>query len=641
MLTADLDVVPRHRFCTEVFMRGLSILLVSGFFALSLSAGDAAKKLPVPDKASQDKALALVLDIFKEDLGAAKEPEAQAKLAANLLQQGKESRDDAANRYVLFREARLLAARAGDANLALLAVEETVRDFDVNSLDLKAATLALVADNVTTKEAGKAVVDLVLPLIDEAREADNYDAAFAFGKVAETAARKSKVLALVTAVQKRNEETAAVHKGFARLQAFVDRLKADPKDAEANLELGKYYALFKGRWEKALPLLAMGNDEPLKALSTRDLARPKEATDQLALADGWWEAAASAKDPAQLQLQRRALYWYEQAVSNLAGLNRTKALKRIDLVSARLAGTTVSEGPIGPVGELKKFEGHSDEIKGVALSADGRYAVSGGVDQSVRVWDLVSGKEEKLLRGHSKQVWAVAFHPNNRQVFSVSWDATARLWDIKTGNEVRRYTHRLDVNGLALARGGDSFLTGSDDQYVYLWNTASGDEVRKYQGHTGFVYAVAFAPDGRHIASGGVDKTVRVFDPATANQVKLFEGHANAVTHVAFTADSRYVLSSGDSVVHMWDLATGKEARKFEGHAGLVPAMALSPDGRRLLTGGDDKTIRLWDVASGKELHKFQGHADNVTCVAFSSDGRRAISGSLDRTVRLWGLPAR
>src|SRR4029077_14885969 len=121
-------------------------------------------------------------------------------------------------------------------------------------------------------------------------------------------------------------------------------------------------------------------------------------------------------DPAQLQLQRRATHWYEQALTGIAGLSRTKALRRIDTVSARLAGSTVSEGPAGPVGELKKFEGHTDEVKSVALSHDGRYAVSGSHDQTVRIWDLASGKEERVLRGHTKQVWGVAFLPNNRQV---------------------------------------------------------------------------------------------------------------------------------------------------------------------------------------------------------------------------------
>ncbi len=621
-----------------VFCGGLCAFLLSGLALCQIPAEG--KKHPLPDKAAQAKSLELVRDIFKDDYAAATTAEAKAKLAQNLLQQGKESRDDLSNRFVLYQEARALAAKAGDATLALSTIEELNRDFALNTFDLKAQTLEVVAENAPTKEAGKALVELLLPLMADAVDADNYEAALTLGKVAEAAARKAREVNLVTAVQKRNDEIRVVQKGFSRLQAFLDRLKINPNDAEANLELGKYYALLKGRWDRALKMLALGSDQNLKALAAQDLTTPEEPKAQLALADGWWELAKAEKDPAKLHLERRAMHWYEKALPNVTGLSRTKALKRIDVVAARLAGQAAN-GPVGPVGELKKFEGHTDEVKSVALSSDGRYAASGSVDQSVRVWNLATGKEEKLLRGHTKQVWSVLFHPNNRQVFSASWDATARLWDIQNGNEVKRFTHRLDLNGLALSRDGNILLTASDDQNVYQWNVSSGDEMKRFPGHTGFVYCVAFAPDGRQIASGSVDKTVRVYDFATGNQVKLFEGHLNAVTNVAFSHDGRFVLSSGDGVIHVWDISTGKEARKFEGHTGPVPGMAISPDGRRLLTGGDDKTIRYWDLATGKELHKLTGHTDTVTCVAFSADGRRAVSGSLDRTVRLWGLPAR
>lgn len=617
----------------------LGVVAVLGLATWSLGQGEG-KRLPVPDQAAQAKSLKLVLDVFMDDIAAAKDAEARAKLAGNLLQQGRESKDDLANRFVLFREARDLAARAGEATLALQAVDELGREFDVSVLDMKAATLAAVAGSDISKEAAKSLVETTLPLIHDALEADNYDAALALGNVADVAARKSKILNLVTSVKKRNDEIVAVQKGFSRLQAYVDRLKKNPKDAEANLELGKYYALFKGRWEKALPLLAMGSEANLKKLALADIAQPKDPRQQLALADSWWELAKDEKEPAQLAIQRRAVHWYEQAVGQLSGLTRTKALKRIDAVTLRAAGTT-SEGPVGPVGELKKFEGHSDEVKSVALSHDGRHAVSGGVDQTVRVWDLVSGKEERTLRGHTKQVWSVAFHPGNRQVFSASWDASARLWDINTGAETRRYAHRLDVNGVAVSRDGTSLFTASDDHNVYLWNVSSGEEVRRFTGHTGFVYCVALAADGRYVASGGVDKSVRVFDIATGSVVRVFEGHSTAVTNLAFSADSRSVFSTGDNFAHQWDIASGKELRRFEGHKGNVIGLAISPDGRRLLTGGEDKTIRYWDVVSGKELHRLEGHGDTVNSVAFSSDGRRVLSGSLDRTVRLWGLPAR
>ena len=374
----------------------------------------------------------------------------------------------------------------------------------------------------------------------------------------------------MAAVQKRNEEADAIHKSFCASRFLSIGSSKIRNDAQANLELGKYLGLLRGHWTKALPFLAIGNDAVLKALAMRTWPSPKPATSNWRWLTAGGSLAGMSDSATQEQLKRRAMVWYEQAALNLAGLNRTKALERIERISATLGGGT-PELASGPVGELKKFDGHTDDVKSVALSADGRFGASGGVDQSVRIWDLAKGTAANVINGHGKAVWRVAFHPNDRQLFSVSWDATARLWDIRTGNEVKRFTHPLDVNGLAVALDGNSILTGCDDHNVYLWNVANTSDHRKFPGHSGYVYGVAFAADGRHIASGGVDKTVRVFDLVTGNQVNLFEGSQNDVTNVAFTPDSRYVLSAGDNGIHVWDRTTGKEARKFEGHTGLVP----------------------------------------------------------------------
>ena len=272
-------------FSPRLVFATLPLLVVALIGSAPPSAQETAKKHPVPAEKAQAKSRELILDVFKDDLQDTK-PESKSKLAAYLIQQGKESRDDLTNRYVLYIEATALAASAGDAALSLAALDEMARDFDIDLWKLKTVALSAAAANSPTKEVSKAQVELLLPMIADAVEGDNYEIAIALGKIAGVAAVKSKVVALVTSVQKRNEEVAAVQKGFARLQAFIERLTADPKDGEANLELGRYFAFFKGRWEKALPLLAMGGDVPLKALARQDLAKPQAANEQLAVTDG-------------------------------------------------------------------------------------------------------------------------------------------------------------------------------------------------------------------------------------------------------------------------------------------------------------------------------------------------------------------
>jgi hypothetical protein len=621
----------------------LASLLAAAHAALPAAQEPAAKRRPIPDKTAQAAALKLVLEIFADDIENAKEPAAKTRLASQLLGQARDSKkDDPAAAYVLYRQALDLASAAGDYNLASQAIDELTGEFDLPALDLKARALAAASQATTEPEASRALVDVALRLIAEAVDADNYPAAVELGKVAEAAAKKARSIALVTAVRKRNEEVLAVRKGFDRLKPYLDRLKNDPADAEANLKLGEYYALLKGKWQRALPYLAKGNDEALKEQARKDLAGPKEGKGQLAVADGWWDLAERYKGPAQTHLLQRARHWYEQAALNLTGLSRTKALKRMDKVAALTQGP----GPVkaaGPVGAVRTLEGHTGEIKGVAFSPNGRYAVSGAKDETVRLWDLATGKEMRVLRGHTKEVWSVAYHPNGRQVFSASWDATVRLWDTSTGRTVHTFKHPLDVNSVAVTRDGRWMLTGCDDKFMRLWDLANNQKVREYAGHQNFVYGVAFSPDEQQVASGSADNAVMVYDKKTGQRVRALTGQTAESTYVAFSHDGRFVFSCGDSAAHMWEIATGKEARKFEvgGNSGYVKGMALSPDGRRLLTGHEDKTVRLWEVATGKELRRFEGHTAAVNCVAFSHDGTQALSGSEDRTVRLWNLPAR
>jgi small GTP-binding protein len=186
---------------------------------------------------------------------------------------------------------------------------------------------------------------------------------------------------------------------------------------------------------------------------------------------------------------------------------------------------------------------------------------------------------------------------------------------------------------------GRRALTGSIDKTVQLWDLRTGRCLRVFEGHTDWVWSVAWSADQRRALSGSHDKTVRLWDVVTGRSLRVLEGHSQRVKAVVWSADHSCALSGAeDNTIRLWDVESGRCLRVFEGHVGGVATVMWSTDQRRALSGGGDKTVRLWDVETGRCLHVFEGHIGGVTTVTWSIDQRSALSAASDQTVRLWDV---
>jgi RNA polymerase sigma factor (sigma-70 family) len=302
--------------------------------------------------------------------------------------------------------------------------------------------------------------------------------------------------------------------------------------------------------------------------------------------------------------------------------------------------------PAEEVGEVRRFDGHPDWVYTVALSPDGRRALSGSTSEAdndgvVRLWDVQTGKELRRLEGHTAGVMAVAFSPDGKRAASASDDKSVRLWDLGTGKGVKRFEgHTEQVGGVAFSPSGKQIASCGWDKTVRLWDVETGNELKSFEGHTEAVRTVAFSRDGKRLLSGGFDATVRLWDVEGGTEIRTFEGHTDGVQCVAFSRDGRRALSCGlDRTIRLWNVDGGNKYCVFTGHTDAVTAVAFSADGKRMLSSSWDQTVRLWDVESGEVLHSFAGHEAEVQSAVFSPDGRHALSGSRDKTLRLWRLP--
>ncbi|WP_448266878.1 nSTAND1 domain-containing NTPase [Nostoc sp. DSM 114159] len=288
--------------------------------------------------------------------------------------------------------------------------------------------------------------------------------------------------------------------------------------------------------------------------------------------------------------------------------------------------------------ERNRLEGHSDAVRGVAFSPDGKTIASASADNTVKVWDAVSAKEITTFKGHSSEVWGVAFSPDGKTIASASYDKTVKVWDAVSAKEITTFKGHSDaVYSVAFSPDGKTIASASYDKTVKVWDAVSAKEITTFKGHSDAVSSVAFSPDGKTIASASYDKTVKVWDAVSAKEITTFKGHSDAVYSVAFSPDGKTIASASfDKTVKVWDAVSAKEITTFKGHSSGVYSVAFSPDGKTIASGSSDKTVKVWDAVSAKEITTFKGHSDVVWGVAFSVDGKTIASASDDKTVKVW-----
>ncbi len=249
---------------------------------------------------------------------------------------------------------------------------------------------------------------------------------------------------------------------------------------------------------------------------------------------------------------------------------------------------------------LRTLEGHEGSVRSIAFNPTGQVLASGSDDQTVKLWDVTSGKLLRTLEGHEMYVYSVAFDPTGQVLASASPDNTVKLWDVTSGKllrtlQARKSTTFSTIYSVAFDPAGQVLASASGDKTVKLWDVTSGKLLRTLEGHEMYVYSVAFDPTGQVLASGSHDQTVK-----------------------------------------LWDVTSGKLLRTLEGHGDSIMSVAFDPAGQVLASASGDKTVKLWDVTSGKLLRTLEGHTDRVYAVAFSVDARFLASKSLDGTLRLW-----
>lgn len=315
-------------------------------------------------------------------------------------------------------------------------------------------------------------------------------------------------------------------------------------------------------------------------------------------------------------------------------LDEATGQRSVQLLSRKLVASDVSS---------LTLQGHTGKIYDIAFSPNGKMLVSGSGDETVRLWNPMTGKLMQTYSGswwsgHTSLVHAVSYSPDGSTFASASWDKTIKLWDVQTGQRLQALSEYPHVStSIAFSPDGKLIASGGSSRRIKIWDVQTGQRLRLLLGHSRLIHTIAFSPDGQILASGSSDQTVRLWHVETGTVLQVLKGHTSSIVSVAFSPDGTILASGGwDQGIKLWQVQTGQPLHTLIEFADSPHLLCFSPDGKMLANSSSNHTIRVWDIATRKELYTLQGHSGWINSITYSPDGRVLATGSSDGTIKIW-----
>jgi cytochrome c len=289
---------------------------------------------------------------------------------------------------------------------------------------------------------------------------------------------------------------------------------------------------------------------------------------------------------------------------------------------------------IAPVSSAQaQLHGHGGPVRALAISDDGKTAISGSFDSSAIRWSLTQNTAEQVLRFHADAVNAVVFLKDGR-VATGGADGRVALWTPgKQQPDTVLEGHGAPIAAIAVSSDDKILASASWDRTVRLWPLGGGAP-RVLEGHTQNVNGVAFTPDGRAVISVGYDLTARIW-PLQGTASPTVVTLPSPLNAVSVAVDGEIAVGGADGNVYFLT-RTGEILGNVQAGPTPVIAMAVSRNGVLLAAAGIRGSVTLIERKERKTTRTLVGPGLPVWSVAFLPDNRTLLTGGADRVIRRW-----
>ncbi|XP_043829503.1 WD repeat-containing protein 82-like [Dromiciops gliroides] len=277
----------------------------------------------------------------------------------------------------------------------------------------------------------------------------------------------------------------------------------------------------------------------------------------------------------------------------------------------------------------KVFRENTDKINSFDFSPSGETIVSSSSDETIVIYDCQEGKPKRTVYSKKYGVDIIRYtRSSSTAIYSCNKiDDTIRYLSLHENKYIRYFPgHRKTVVALSMSPRDETFISGSMDKTIRLWDLRSPNcqGLMRLQGKP----VCSFDPEGLIFAAGINSEMVKLYDLRTFDKgpFATFRMHHEKNcewTGLKFSRDGKLILlSTNGNSIHMIDAFSGFLIHTFSGYSnsqGLTFEASFTPDSQFVMIGSDDGKIHIWNGVTGGKVAVLEGkHTGPITCLQFN-----------------------
>lgn len=267
----------------------------------------------------------------------------------------------------------------------------------------------------------------------------------------------------------------------------------------------------------------------------------------------------------------------------------------------------------GKIVRIFKAE-HQDYITSIDFSSDGKYLVSGSIDESAIVWRFSNGKMKQHLKQnlfYNNAIYSVKFSKFGEYVFTAGEDINVNMWDWKKNKLVRKFKHhKYKINNIAINSTNSLIASASNDSKVNIWNINSGKKIASLQ-----------LPDSDAPAQN------IAFHPTLDRIIATY--------YKNFTDSTRlYTKEIVEGKLIMWDINKSRIVWDKDLPAGVLD-IDISKDKKSFITANSDSNVKLFNINNGQQTYTL-GSETQINSIVFVPERNEFITAINDGVIKIW-----